>query len=172
MKPMEFESPELEAKAEEAMDLGEGLDLSDLENVGSLEDLSEIADVDLEDLGNTDLESLAGISETQTISKADAQGAKCPNCGKLKGTIVYCPYCGKGFCSDCSTAVKREGELIHYKCPTCAKEVIVKDVVEEKRVEKKEEKKIEIPKEKSPVLFADRPGGTESYQRGKYKPGS
>ncbi len=164
---VEYTSPELEEKAEESLELGEGLDLSDLENVESLEDLSELTDVSLEELGDMNLESLAGVSETQKIPKAEAQGAKCPNCGKLKGTIVYCPYCGKGFCSDCSTAVKREGELIHYKCPTCAKEVIVKDTAE-----KKEEKKKPETKEKPITISADRPGGTDSYVKGKYKPGS
>lgn len=123
-------SPELEEQAKEGEELGEGLDLSDLENIGSLEELSEASDVSLEDLGELDLESLGGLSETQKIPKEKGMG--CPKCNSLKGTIVYCPYCGKGFCSDCSEKVRREGDMVFYGCPHCKKEVIVKEKEEKK----------------------------------------
>lgn len=120
-------SPEEEIEVEEFKELGEGLDLSDLESIGSLEELSEISDVNLEDLGELDvsLESLAGLSETEKLPKEKGMG--CPKCNSLKGTVVYCPYCGKGFCSNCADKVKREKGMIFYGCPHCSKEVIVKE---------------------------------------------
>lgn len=121
--------PEEEAKAPEIMypELGEGVDLSDLESIESLEELSALGELDEEELGELDfsLEDLAGLSQTEKVPKEKGMG--CPKCGSLNGTIVYCPYCGKGFCSNCSVKVERKGDMIFYQCTHCMKEVIVKE---------------------------------------------
>jgi len=111
-------------------ELSEGLDVEDLEKIGSLdelgslEELGSISDKDLEALAGIAKEGLAGVSEKEKIPRE--KGLACPNCGSTKSTIVYCPYCGKGFCSNCADKIERKGDLIFYGCPHCKKEVIVK----------------------------------------------
>ena len=120
------------------LEFGEGLDLSDLDSVGSLSDLGSLEDLsddegslgglggldDLNSLSDDDLSNLGGLSVEQEIKKE--KGMSCPTCGAKNVKIIYCPYCGKGFCSNCSLKVQRKGDLIIYQCPNCKKEVIVK----------------------------------------------
>ena len=121
--------PELDTGEQELPELGneEGIDLSDLETLSNLSDLSEATDVDLSSLDeeNADLSSLAGLAETEEIHK-EKKSAGCPNCGAKNTLIVYCPYCGKPFCTNCALSVKRKGELLYMQCPHCKREVIVK----------------------------------------------
>ncbi len=120
-------APASELSVEE---LGEGLDVEDLEKIGSLDELGSlegmgsISDKDLETLAGIAKEGLAGVAEKERIPTE--KGLSCPNCGSKKSTIVYCPYCGKGFCSNCSDKIERKGDLIFYGCPHCKKDVIVK----------------------------------------------
>lgn len=126
VKPMKL--PEKEKPAEISYpELGEGVDLSDLESIKSLEELSDLGELETGELIDLDisLQDLAGLSQTEKVPKEKGMG--CPNCASLKGTVVYCPYCGKGFCSNCSVKVERKGEMIFYQCPHCMKEVIVKE---------------------------------------------
>lgn len=109
------------------LDLGEAVDLSSLETL-SLEDLGiepspEIGELEELEEG-IDLSSLAGFSEIEEVPKE--KEVKCPNCGAKNVQIIYCPYCGKGFCSNCALQVRHEGDLVIYKCPHCGKDVIVK----------------------------------------------
>ncbi len=120
--------PELQVEELSGLELGEGIDLSDLETLSDLGELSEAADVDLSSLeegGELDLSSLAGLAETEEIPK-EKKRTGCPSCGAKNTTIVYCPYCGKAFCSNCSLKVHRKRGLVFYQCPHCKKEVIVK----------------------------------------------
>jgi len=114
-------------------ELGEGLDVEDLEKIGSLDELGDLGDIgsisdkDMETLAGIAKGDLAGVSEREKIPRE--KGLGCPNCGSTKSTIVYCPYCGKGFCSNCSDKIERKGELVFYGCPHCKKDVIVKGEV-------------------------------------------
>jgi len=125
------EKEEVEAPEIMYPELGEGVDLSDLESIESLEELSALGELEEEELDELDisLEDLAGLSLTEKVPKEKGMG--CPKCGSLKGTIVYCPYCGRGFCSNCSVKIERKGEMIFYQCPHCMKEVIVKEAKKE-----------------------------------------
>jgi len=111
-------------------ELGEGLDVEDLEKIGSLDELGDlggigsISDKDMETLAGIAKGDLAGVSEREKIPRE--KGLGCPKCRSTKSTIVYCPYCGKGFCSNCSDKIERKGELVFYGCPHCKKDVIVK----------------------------------------------
>ena len=111
-------------------ELGEGLDVEDLEKIGSLdelgslEEMGSISDKDLETLAGIAKGDLAGVAERERIPTE--KGLSCPKCRSTKSTIVYCPYCGKGFCSNCSDKIERKGELVFYGCPHCKKDVIVK----------------------------------------------
>ena len=139
-KELKGESAPLPIMPDEDVNLefGEGLDLSDLDSVGSLSDLGSLEDLsddegslgglggldDLNSLSDDDLSNLGGLSVEQEIKKE--KGMSCPTCGAKNVKIIYCPYCGKGFCSNCSLKVQRKGDLIIYQCPNCKKEVIVK----------------------------------------------
>jgi hypothetical protein len=122
-------APAAEISIEE---LSKGLDVEDLEKIGSIDELGDlelgelggITDKDLETLAGLAKEDLAGVAEAEKIPKQ--KGFACPKCGSAKSTVVYCPYCGKGFCSNCSDKIERKGELIFYGCPSCKKDVIVK----------------------------------------------
>jgi len=111
-------------------ELGEGLDVEDLEKIGSLDELGglegmgSISDKDMETLAGIAKGDLAGVAERERIPTE--KGLSCPKCRSTKSTIVYCPYCGKGFCSNCSDKIERKGELVFYGCPHCKKDVIVK----------------------------------------------
>lgn len=112
-------------ESEVNLEMGEGLELSDLETTSDLGELG--GEEGLGDLENSELSlnDLAGLSEIQEIPKE--KGMKgCPKCHNKNTTIIYCPYCGKGFCSNCADNVKTENNLIFYVCPHCKKEVIVK----------------------------------------------
>lgn len=105
-------------------ELSEGLDVGDLEKIGSLDELGELGFGELEGMGDKELQELAGIAEPEKMPRE--KGMSCPKCSSKNSTIVYCPYCGKGFCSNCSDKVQRKGDLILYGCPHCKKEVMVK----------------------------------------------
>ncbi|MEM3412243.1 MAG: hypothetical protein QW735_00895 [archaeon] len=93
--------------------------------------VSDLPSVTLEDLGISfeseemkTLEDLAGLVSEEKIEKEKTP--RCPNCHAITSTIIYCPYCGKPFCSNCALTVKTRGNLIFYSCPHCKKEVIMK----------------------------------------------
>ncbi|MEM0372783.1 MAG: hypothetical protein QXO69_03040 [archaeon] len=123
-KPAESAPLPIVPEEEVNLEVGEGLDLSDLQSVSDLSELSsEEGLVGLESV-DVSLGDLAGLSEIENVPKE--RGMSCPHCGSKKTTIVYCPYCGKGLCSNCADKVHSEGNLTFYECPTCKKEVIVK----------------------------------------------
>ena len=109
----------------EGLDIGELDKITSLDELGGFEELGGMSDKDLELLSNlAGEEKLAGLAESGKIPKEKGMG--CPKCNSQNSSVVYCPYCGKGFCSNCSDKIQRKGELIFYGCPTCKKEVIVK----------------------------------------------
>lgn len=114
-------SPAPEISLEE---LSKGLDVQDIEKIGSLDELGELGLGELGSIGGKELEELAGLSEAEKVPRE--KGLSCPKCHASNTSIVYCPYCGKGFCSNCSDKVQRKGDLIFYGCPSCKKDVIVK----------------------------------------------
>lgn len=89
----------------------ESSSLDELESLGDLSSLNE-------------LENLGGISEEKKSTKI--KGVGCPSCGALNTSIIYCPYCGKAFCSDCAPKALAQSNMIFYTCAHCGKEVIVK----------------------------------------------
>jgi hypothetical protein len=115
-------APSPEISLEES---SKGLDVEDIEKFSSLDELGELGLGGLGELGSKELEELAGIAEPEKIPKQ--KGLVCPKCGSKKSTIVYCPYCGKGFCSNCSDKIERKGNLVFYMCSSCKKDVIVKE---------------------------------------------
>jgi hypothetical protein len=126
-KEMESFERELEsapAKEISVEELSEGLDVEDLEKIGSIDELGELGVGELEDIGKWDLEELAGLASPEKVPRK--KGVGCPKCASKNTTVVYCPYCGKGFCSNCSDKIERKGELVFYGCPVCKKEVIVR----------------------------------------------
>lgn len=100
------------------------LDLSSIETL-TADDLSKGSDDTISQLESlsTDLSAIGGVSETQEMPKE--KGMSCPKCGKAHSSVVYCPYCGKGFCSNCASSVTRQAGAIIYRCPHCSKEVLV-----------------------------------------------
>jgi DNA-directed RNA polymerase subunit RPC12/RpoP len=119
-------APEAKPAAEATLEeISKGIDTSSLEQVGSLDELESLADLQsLEKISDVDLSNLGGLAEIQEIEKP--KGAGCPRCSAMHSTVVYCPYCGKGFCSNCSSKVQAKQEMVFYACPSCSKEVIVR----------------------------------------------
>lgn len=119
---------ELVRPGPEAKEQVKGLDLSKLSEISSLKELESLENIEglsgMEQSGELSLEALAGLAEPETFPKERGMG--CPHCASQKSSIVYCPYCGKGFCSNCASKVTPKGDLIFYECPVCTKEVIVK----------------------------------------------
>ena len=50
----------------------------------------------------------------------------CPTCHAKNARIIFCPYCGKGLCANCSPKVKPSADKFVYTCPNCQEEVEVK----------------------------------------------
>ncbi|MBI4214688.1 hypothetical protein HY546_01710 [archaeon] len=132
-RPETLAKEALPAASAEAL---KGLDLSSLSQVSSLRELEKLENIEglsgLEQSGELSLEALAGLAESETIPKEKGMG--CPRCASVKSSIVYCPYCGKGFCSNCASKAIIKGDLIFFECPTCVKEVIVKKMEQKERI--------------------------------------
>jgi len=58
--------------------------------------------------------------------KMQAPGVGCPTCGSKNARIIFCPYCGTGFCANCATSIKTTPEAFVYTCPKCGEEITVK----------------------------------------------
>jgi ribosomal protein S27E len=50
----------------------------------------------------------------------------CPMCHSHLSRIVFCPYCGAGFCANCSPSVSPREDSFIYVCPKCKEEVTVR----------------------------------------------
>lgn len=50
----------------------------------------------------------------------------CPTCKSKLSRIVFCPYCSKGMCANCSPSIKTEDSFFIYTCPNCGEEVTVR----------------------------------------------
>ena len=50
----------------------------------------------------------------------------CPHCQAKNSRIVFCPYCGTGFCANCSPSITPTTEGFTYQCPKCGEPVPVK----------------------------------------------
>ncbi|MBI1973303.1 hypothetical protein HYS54_00675 [Candidatus Micrarchaeota archaeon] len=127
---------EVVAPGPQAKDQTKGIDLSALSEVSSLQELESLENIEglssMEQSGDLSLEALAGLAEPETIPKERGMG--CPHCASVRSSVVYCPYCGKGFCSNCANRVTPKGDLIFYECPVCLKEVIVKKPEQAERI--------------------------------------
>ncbi len=63
-------------------------------------------------------------SEFVDVKRED--GMACPNCGAKNTKVVYCPYCGLGFCANCATSLVPGKDAFIYTCPKCGEDVKVK----------------------------------------------
>lgn len=69
-----------------------------------------------EDFGEeSDELDLGEAEEAVSIEKLDKKGSSCPNCKAKTEKIIYCPKCGKAYCSKCAASCA-EGK---YSCPDC-----------------------------------------------------
>jgi len=112
-QPQPIDSLEPEAGGENLELFEEGL------TEGPEEDLEmpELEDVD-EDLELGDYDGM--------FVKAESSPDSCPNCHKTGTTIVYCPSCGKSFCSNCAKNVNAKEDSVMYTCPHCANDFAMK----------------------------------------------
>jgi len=92
------------------------LDVSNINKKG-------LDDLDLSDIDLSKLENIGGVSKEQEVSLHKT--VSCNNCDAIQSKIVYCPYCGKQFCSDCSPSIDKKGDNVIYYCPKCGKKVIL-----------------------------------------------
>lgn len=53
--------------------------------------------------------------EINPVEKLEKKGDVCPNCKAKTEKIIYCPKCGKAYCSKCASSFS-EGK---YSCPSC-----------------------------------------------------
>ncbi len=54
------------------------------------------------------------------------KGMGCPNCGAKNTRVVFCPYCGQGFCANCAPSITPGASSFSYVCPKCGESVTVK----------------------------------------------
>lgn len=124
-KPEVAPPPELEKPTVSLEEIAGGIDVSALEKISSAEELGELGEVSsLDVLEKMELGELGGVSELENMPKE--KGMACPKCGSAKGMMVYCPYDGKGFCTNCADKIETKQDLLFMACPHCTKEVIVK----------------------------------------------
>jgi len=123
-KPESVKSEEVqEMSSEESLGELPSLDMDDLE--AGTEEETEIESMlsgGLED--EEELEALAGVSEEKELDEEEEQN-KCPSCGATNSTVIYCPNCGEGSCTDCAKKIKVKENFIIYECPKCGKQIIV-----------------------------------------------
>jgi len=50
----------------------------------------------------------------------------CPSCGARNTRVVFCPYCGTGFCANCTPSLLPGADAFTYTCPKCSESVSVK----------------------------------------------
>ncbi|MBU1197220.1 hypothetical protein KJ765_01775 [Candidatus Micrarchaeota archaeon] len=53
----------------------------------------------------------------------------CPTCHAQNSRIIFCPYCGKGLCANCSPKIKPHPDHFVYACPNCKEDIEVKKKV-------------------------------------------
>ena len=63
--------------------------------------------------------------EAKPAAKAGAPNV-CPTCSTKDAKVIFCPYCGTGFCTNCSPSVRPTPDAFYYVCPKCGEEVTVK----------------------------------------------
>ncbi|PIO02684.1 hypothetical protein COU38_03725 [Candidatus Micrarchaeota archaeon CG10_big_fil_rev_8_21_14_0_10_54_18] len=64
--------------------------------------------------------------DSQFVEVRREQGMACPHCGAKNTKVVYCPYCGTGFCANCATSLVPAADAFVYTCPKCGEDVNVK----------------------------------------------
>jgi hypothetical protein len=65
-------------------------------------------------------------AEAKPAAKAAAAQNVCPTCSTKDAKVIFCPYCGAGFCTNCSPSVRPTPDAFYYVCPKCSEEVTVK----------------------------------------------
>ncbi len=65
-------------------------------------------------------------ADSQFVEVKREQGMACPHCGAANTKVVYCPYCGTGFCANCATSLVPAADSFVYTCPKCGEDVNVK----------------------------------------------
>jgi len=88
-------------------------------------DISKVKEeeLDLSGIDLSKLEEMGGIAKQKKVSMSKT--VTCKNCNSLKGKIIYCPHCGKQFCSDCASQAEKKEGMVFYQCPFCKKQVIL-----------------------------------------------
>lgn len=61
-----------------------------------------------------------------TSSASQSFYKNCPNCGQATGSVVHCPHCEKGCCSQCVHYDPiSDGHTVDCPNPECGKEISV-----------------------------------------------
>lgn len=64
--------------------------------------------------------------ESKFIELHTKESMACPTCSTKGVKIAFCPYCGTGYCANCSPKVEVKEDAITYTCPKCGETVDVK----------------------------------------------
>lgn len=87
--------------------------------------LEELKKMDFKDL-LSDTEKKDGKSGEDELKELEGETAidedgpqPCPNCQKETDKVFFCPECGTGFCKNCASAFKKQGNDELYQCPNC-----------------------------------------------------
>lgn len=65
-------------------------------------------------------------ADSEFVKVKAEKGMGCPSCGAKNTRVVFCPYCGTGFCANCTPSLVPGPDAFTYVCPKCSEQVTVK----------------------------------------------
>ena len=65
-------------------------------------------------------------ADSEFVKVKAEKGMGCPSCGARNTRVVFCPYCGTGFCANCTPSLLPGADAFTYTCPKCSESVSVK----------------------------------------------